>query len=356
MTPRKTKKRYTIKEVAELAGVAKTTVSHAISGKRPVAPETRERVYAAMRQLRFTPNPIARRLAGSPSRTIALVFPLASPTPAAVELRFVTSISEVVNRCDYTFLALTSPRVGVDDLMKIVYSGLVDGVVLMRIQINDERVKLLKEANVPFVMIGRTRYNKGLTYVDLDGEAAIELAVNHLVELGHTEIAFIRPDDTEFGFAFRLIKGYEKSCRKHHLSHITTPASWSDDAGYKAMNSLLAEHPDLTGVIVWSDVVSAGVLTALRDGGREIPKDISLISFDRSDYLYLVSSELTIVDTRADVIGAQAARMLLDLLNDEAPDQPQLLMAPRLLVGKSSAKRPNHTSRPARSNSVTLEI
>jgi DNA-binding LacI/PurR family transcriptional regulator len=134
VTPRKTKPRPTINEVARRAGVAKTTVSHAISGNRPVAPATRARIFKAMHDLRYSPSPIARRLAGIPSHTIALVLPLASPTIADVEVRYIASIGAVVNQHGYTFLTLTAPQVNVDDLRQIVYSGPVDGVLLMRIQ------------------------------------------------------------------------------------------------------------------------------------------------------------------------------------------------------------------------------
>jgi DNA-binding LacI/PurR family transcriptional regulator len=339
---RKSKQRITINEVAERAGVAKTTVSHALSGKRPVAEETRQRIFAAMRELQFTPNPIAQRLAGKPSRTIALVLPMASSTLTDVEVRFMTNIAEVVNKHRYTFLTLTSPNVGAEDLRLIVQSGLVEGVVLMRIQVNDERVKLLRDAGVPFVMIGRTRDNKGLTYVDLDGESACQLAVNYLVELGHTQIAFICPEDLNFGFAYRLVRGYEKGCRKHNLLPLKSPAVPSDDAGYRAMQTLLNEHPALTGVIVWSDMVAVGAISALRDAGRDIPGDISVISFDRSEHLPLALSDLTIIDTRPEVVGVQAAEMLLDLLNEAPLAQTQILMPPRLINGKSTAPRPSH--------------
>ncbi len=342
MQSRKSKQRITINEVAERAGVAKTTVSHALSGKRPVAEETRQRIFAAMRELQFTPNPIAQRLAGKPSRTIALVLPMASSTLTDVEVRFMTNIAEVVNKHRYTFLTLTSPNVGAEDLRLIVQSGLVEGVVLMRIQVNDERVKLLRDAGVPFVMIGRTRDNKGLTYVDLDGESACGLAVSYLAELGHTHIAFICPEDLNFGFAYRLVRGYEKGCRKHNLSPLKSPAVPSDDAGYRAMQTLLNEHPELTGVIVWSDVVAVGAISALRDAGRDIPGDISVISFDRSEHLPLALSDLTIIDTRPEVVGVQAAEMLLDLLNEAPLAQTQILMPPRLINGKSTAPRPSH--------------
>jgi len=336
VTPRKTKLRPTINEVAQRAGVAKTTVSHAISGKRPVAPATRERIFQAMHDLQYSPSPIARRLAGSPSHTIALVLPLASPTIADVEVRYIASIGAVVNQHGYTFLTLTAPQVNVDDLRQIVYSGLVDGVLLMRIQQKDERVKLLRETDIPFVLIGRTRDNKGLTYVDLNGEAAIGLALDYLVELGHNSIGFICPEDLNFGFAQRIVKGFEKSCAKHELPLLMSPAAWSADAGYRATLALLDQHPQVTAIIVWSEVVTVGAVSALRDIGRKIPENISVISFDRSEHLHLASAGLTVIDTRPEAVGGQAAQMLIDLLENKPLEREQVLMPPLLINGKST--------------------
>jgi LacI family transcriptional regulator len=337
VTPRKSKSRPTINEVAKRAGVAKTTVSHAISGKRPVAPATRERIFKAMGDLQYSPSPIARRLAGSPSHTIALVLPLASPTFADVEVRYIASIGAVVNQHGYTFLTLTAPQVNVDDLRQIVYSGLVDGVLLMRIQQKDERVKLLRETDIPFVLIGRTRDNKGLTLVDLNGEAAIGLAVDYLVELGHHSIGFICPEDLNFAFAYRIVKGFEKSCAKQQLPRIMSPAVWSADAGYRATLALIEQHPEVTAIIVWSEVVTVGAVSALRDIGRKVPDDISVISFDRSEHLHLASADLTVIDTRPEAVGGQAAQMLINLLEDKPLEREQILMPPLLITGKSTA-------------------
>jgi DNA-binding LacI/PurR family transcriptional regulator len=341
VTPRPSKPRPTINEVARRAGVAKTTVSHAISGKRPVAPATRERIFKAMHDLQYSPSPIARRLAGSPTHTIALVLPLASPTIADVEVRYIASIGAMVNQHGYTFLTLTAPQVNVDDLRQIVYSGLADGVLLMRIQQKDERVKLLRELDIPFVLIGRTRDNKGLTYVDLNGEAAIELAVDYLVELGHHAIGFICPDDLNFAFAHRIVKGFEASCEKHRLPAIMSPAVWSADAGYQATLALLEQHPEVTANIVWSEVVTVGVVSALRDMGRQIPHDMSIISFDRSEHLHLASADLTVIDTRPEAVGAQAAQMLIAILENHKLEREQVLMPPLLIGGKSTARCPN---------------
>lgn len=334
------KTRVTIQDVAKRAGVAKTTVSHAISGKRPVAPETRERVLKAMRDLDFRPNPAARWLAGGPGHVIALVYPLASPSLSAVELRFIHSIADIVNRSEYTFLTLSSPHIELSGLRQVILCGLVDGVVLMRINMCDARVELLKREGVPFIMIGRTADNGNLPFVDLDSAAAIRMALEHLADLGHRRIAFIHPDDMDFGFAFRLREGHLSACDALGLDVLAEPASLSDEAGYHAILTLLARHPDLTAVIVWSDVVSVGVIRALQKHSRLIPGDISLISFDRSHQLQLVSSELTIVDTRAEEVGALAARMLLDVLNNRDPGCRQVLVAPQLIVGQSTGRPP----------------
>jgi DNA-binding LacI/PurR family transcriptional regulator len=337
---RSQKTRVTIQDVAERAGVTKTTVSHAISGKRPVAQETRDRIFAAMRELNFHPNPVARRLAGEWGRTIALVYPLASPTLSAVELRFITTIADVVNRSGYMFLTISSPHVGLGELQQMIFSGMIDGIILMRIYMNDARVEILKQENVPFVLIGRTADNQDLSYVDLDGGAAIDMAVEHLSRLGHERIVFIHPDDADFGFAFRLVEGHRRACEKRGLAVLQEPAALSDEAGYRAILALLDRSPDLSGVIVWSDVVTTGVVRALNEKRRLIPDDISLISFDRSAQLQLASSDLTLVDTRAEEVGATAARMLLDLMEGRTTEQRQILIAPQLLVSESTGPRP----------------
>jgi len=136
---RSKKTQVTIQDVAKRTGVAKTTVSHALSGKRPVAPETRERIFATMRELNFRPNPIARRLAGGSGHAVALVYPLASPSLSAVELRFIYSIAEVVNRSEYTFITLSSPRIEIHDMQQMILSGMVEGIILTRIYMTDAR-------------------------------------------------------------------------------------------------------------------------------------------------------------------------------------------------------------------------
>jgi LacI family transcriptional regulator len=186
-------------------------------------------------------------------------------------------------------------------------------------------------------MIGRAADNQGVTFVDLDSAEAMEAIMNHLVQLGHRRIGFVCYDDQDFGYVFRLLQAYRKSCANRGLPALEQLGSLSDEAGYRAMGELLERDPELTSVIVWSDVVTSGVIRMLSERQLVIPRDISIASFDRSTQLRLDSSDLTVIDTRAEEVGTTAARMLLDILNGRTLEQRQVLVAPRLLVGESTA-------------------
>ena len=120
-----------------------------------------------------------------------------------------------------------------------------------------------------------------------------------------------------------------------------SPAAPSADAGYRATLALLDQHPEVTAIVVWSEVVTVGVVSALRDIGRKVPEDISVISFDRSEHLHLPSADLTAIDTRPEAVGGQAAQMLINLLEHKPLEREQILMPPLLIGGKSTARCAN---------------
>ena len=197
-------KRATISDVAAHAGVTKSTVSHALSGKRPVAPETRERVDRAIQALGYRPNPVAQRLASGRSRTVGFVYPLYGPEFGGLEMKFIAGAAAVINQANYAFVLLTPPDRRADNLTRFIQSGLLDGVILMQVQMHDPRVELLKRTGPPFVLIGRCQDNTGLTFIDLDIAQGIHECVEHLVALGHRNLAYLRLADTELGFAARV--------------------------------------------------------------------------------------------------------------------------------------------------------
>ncbi len=198
----------TIRDVAQLAGVARTTVSHALSGRRPVSAATRERVLAAARALNYQPNAMAHSLAVRRTHTVGLALPLNCPLTGGRYLEFIVTITEQLNQHGYKLLCLISRDVEASDLVSLAGGGHVDGILLLEVLLDDARVPALRHAGVPFVAIGRPRHVDEVVHVDADAVGAAETAVRYLFELGHRRIAFLGEAQVK-GYHHRALQGFE---------------------------------------------------------------------------------------------------------------------------------------------------
>lgn len=330
-------KRATIADVAAYAGVTKSTVSHALSGKRPVSAETRARIEEAIRALGYRPHPVAQRLATGHSRAIGFVYPLYSPEFNGLEMKFIAGAASVINQSDYAFVLLTPPdRLG-DNLMRFVQSGLFDGVILMQVRLHDARVEALRRADLPFVLIGRCQDNTGLTFIDLDINQALRLCVDHLAELGHRRLAYLHLDDPELGFAARAAQAYVAACRARGLAVEMVACDLSVDSGADVAADLLTQHPELTALIVWNDLAAWGAMQMARHLGRHVPENLSVICFDRTTIANVLSLQPTAIDIRPREMAAEAARLLLAQLEGKMQAPAQILLEPKLLAGETTA-------------------
>ena len=331
--------RATIADVAARAGVTKSTVSHAISGKRPVAADTRLRIEQAIAELGFHPNPIAQRLAAGRSRAIGLVYPLYAPQIAGYEMRLISAAANTASQADYAFVLLTQVDRSGDALVPFFHSGLLDGVILLQVRRQDPRIEALKEVGLPFVLIGQTADNTGLAYVDVDIVAAMTRCVSHLADLGHRHIACLHQDDPEFGFGARVLAGYRTACAEHGISAVERPCGLSTESGLQAAAALLQEYPETTGVIVWNDLAAWGVNQAAVAAGLRVPADLSIVCFDQSNIADILPFRPTVVDVRPEELSRRAAEMLLAMLAGESEGEG-VLLSPGFTVGKTSGPAP----------------
>src|SRR5215218_3409950 len=180
----------TIADIAKRAGVSISTVSYVLSGKRPISGATRERVNAAIEELGFRPNQAGRALASKRSNTVAMLYPSHAQVLSEMPLEFMVSAAGEAARRGYSLLLSTSP-VEDEEMLRLIHQGFVDGLILMEIKLDDPRVPLLREHNYAFSMIGHCRENDGISYVDVDFDQMVEVAVDHLAELGHRQVALI---------------------------------------------------------------------------------------------------------------------------------------------------------------------
>ncbi|WP_112237890.1 LacI family DNA-binding transcriptional regulator [Kribbella monticola] len=335
----------TIADVARHAGVAASTVSYVLSGKRSISSDTRDRVQEAVRVLGYRPNASARALASQRSNVLALVIPLRTGMHVPVMMQFATAVVTTARRFDHDVLLLTADE-GREGLERVAQSSLVDALVVMDVELHDERVPVLRELSMPSVLIGFPADTDGLTCIDLDFVAAGEHCVDHLADLGHRSIALLGTPSAVYerqtGFAQRTLAGFTAAADRRGVLGVETPCEHTFDAVLGTVEQLLRDHPDITGLVVQNEPIIGPLLDVLRRLGRRVPEDMSLMAICADDVAERQVPQLSSVAIPADEIGLQAVESLITKLEGGQVAAMTLLrpqLTPRASTCPAPAKR-----------------
>jgi DNA-binding LacI/PurR family transcriptional regulator len=330
-------------DVAKLAGVSTSTVSYVLSGVRPISDQTRERVLNAMRELGYTPNVLASGLAGRRSKILALLFPSLPRTIGGSDMEYVVAAADAARERGYHVVLWTTRDGDLDDVRVLAGSGLVDGVLLMEVRMDDERVRFLQSAGVPLALIGRTADPDGMTYADADFDSLAALAVQHLAALGHRHVGLLNASqrllDLGYGPVTRMAAAVVAATEAAGLTHAEVACEQTFAGGRAAFAAMTATAPAATAVIAFNWEATVGLLQAAREAGVSIPEHLSVISVSSAYQAELTFPPLTTVTIPAVGIGRAAALGLIKRLEqpDSAPGQV-LLAGP--LVERGSTARP----------------
>ncbi|MFF0288981.1 LacI family DNA-binding transcriptional regulator [Streptomyces sp. NPDC005262] len=332
----------TLAEVAQHAGVSASTVSYVLSGKRSISMSTRERVERSIQQLGYHPNAGARALASSRSNIIALMVPLRTDMYVPVMMEIAIAVATTARAHGYDVLLLTGEE-GPAAVRRIAGSSLADAMILMDVELHDERLPLLLETDRAAVLIGLPAETEGLTCVDLDFEATGALCVEHLAGFGHREIAVIGEAAAVYerhtGFAERTMDGVRAKAQQTGVRVLHRPC----DGGYAAMERTLArifdERPGTTGFIVQNESAVEPLLNLLRQQGRAVPEDVSVVAICPQQLASEASVRLTSVAIPAQEMGRRAVEQVVAKLGGRGTDEVELL-APELTVRASSGPAP----------------
>lgn len=329
----------TIDDVARLANVSRSTVSHALSGNRPISKEVKQRIFQVMEELDYRPKGLAQALKTKQTRIIALLFPSLRKDLSQLQLEFVNSALESASQQNYSLLLSILP-IEEQKIMHFIEQGFVDGVVLMGVKLHDARVEYLRKRKYPFSMIGHCADNSGLFFVDLDFETALYNSVKYLAQLGHKYIGFLNEAQTlldlEFGAALRANAGFCKAIEEFNLHGLSYPCEPDATAGYRLMHQLLTEQPQLSAVITINPWVIGGVTQAANESGLKIPEDLSHISVVTSRNAEMLSPALTAIDLPGAEMGRMGVELLIRQLEDKNLEPVQQLLAPKLTVRAST--------------------
>lgn len=330
-----------ITDVARHAGVSPSTVSYALSGKRPISEETRRRVEEAVRLLGYRPHAGARALAGRRSNVLALVVPLRAGINVPVVMRFAVSVVTTARRYDHDVLLLTQEE-GEEGLRRVADTALVDALIVMDVQLHDPRLPLLRDLDRPSVMIGFPADPDGLTCIDLDFKAAGEACVEHLARLGHRTVALVgSPPEVyvrQTAFAQRVVQGFTAAADRGRLSSAVHPCEASPAAARAVAEQLLREQPALTGVVVHNEAILEPLIDAFEQLGLRVPTDLSITAICPDELAESLRIPVTSIALPSAEVGSRAVELLMRKLDGK--DAPEAtLLPPRMTERASTARR-----------------
>jgi DNA-binding LacI/PurR family transcriptional regulator len=332
-----------IDDVAKHAGVAPSTVSYVLSGKRAISEETRQRVLKSIRVLGYQPHAGARALASNRSNVLALFIPLHVGIHVPVIMQFVVSVVTTARQFDHDVLLLTQDE-GVKGLERVANTSLVDGLIVMDIELQDPRLPVLRSLRRPSVLIGLPDDTDGFHCIDLDFAEAGATCLEHLADLGHRRVALIgSPPEVykrETGYATRLSAGFTLAAARRTVSATVHPCGGSADDATSVARAVFDQHPDTTALVVHNEAAVDGLLRCLADDGRRVPEDLSIVAICPEEIALRVSPQLTSVAIPAEEIGALAVRRVMGMIDDAGVTTERgstSLLRPHLTVRQSTA-------------------
>ena len=326
-----------LKSLAIALGMSKTTVSRALNGYPEVNSRTREIVLAAAKKVGYRPNPLARSLAVGRTNVLGMIYPLLpSDLGDSVFLSVVNGMSDAVEASKMSLIiAPVSPQNEQPSYETMVRGRQVDGLVVGRTKVVDERIAYLTKVGFPFVANGRTRIEAPYAYFDYDNDTGIDLAVSFLLAHGHQRIALLSAP-LELHFAYERKESFIRCLAQAGLQadpRYLLDNTFDRRSGYQAMQQLLACSPRPTAVIVDNHLSGVGVVRALMDAGIEIGKEISVIVWGNVEDTLIGINVTTIDQPDLRRAGAKMVEMLQSLLAGTPPERLQEIWQPVLLPG-----------------------
>jgi LacI family transcriptional regulator len=345
-------------DVARLAGVSPAVVSYVTNGSHPVSTTTRARVLAAIDQLGYRPNALARSLATSRSHTLGLLLPDSS-NPYFAELS--SAIENAAFAAGFTVLLGNGDDEFVREMtyVRAFLDRRVDGVIVCPGNDFSHGFDELVAAQVPVVSTDRVSRESPLPSVVVDNEGGARLATTHLMEHGREVFACISgPRDVSPAHARATgwIRTLEESGRDVDRELLTF-TDFTARGGWEATRDLLHRRPGIDALFVGSDLQAFGALRALADSGLRPGEDVAVIGFDGIQLGEYISPRLTTVAQPFDEISTAVVERMVELIGDPSPTAHDVrLLATRLRIREScgcgSDPEAGHSPSPSRDADV----
>jgi len=333
--------RIRIPAIADHLAVSTATVSRALNPntEHMIRKEVVAGIKGAARELGYIPSPIATALRTDKTHTVGVAVPdILNPVFPPI----INGIQDYLHQNGYLTLIVNTnndQQVALDEIRRLI-TRQVDGFILANAFLDDISVRECLLREIPMVLVNRSITNGNLVHQVLSDDAfGIELAINHLLELGNTHLLHLAGPPKILHGKQRL-KAFRQLCGKNNIrgEHMVMDA-FSVDAGARGARRFLQQQSKATAILAGNDLMAVGAMDTLQNADVSVPAEISVVGFNNMPLSDMLSPALTTISIPHREFGNQAARLLLQVI--ESPDMSRqlVLLTPKLVIRESTAKR-----------------
>lgn len=309
-------------KIAKLAGVSTATVSRALNNKGSIREDTRQKILNIAKEVNYRPSVMAQNLAGKKTQTIGLILP-------EIEGAFYTSMINAIDRelKKYNYYLLVSSSHSqfdiTEDIINLMSSGRVDGVILMAPLIYRELPAILPKTNLPIVTINAGKSLNTISVFNVDNYQGAYAMTEHFIEQGLERIATIKGPEGNFDSAERF-RGYLDALKDNGIKfqkQYAVTGDFTNKGGYYGFSRLICLRERPQAIFAANDMTALGIYEAARNMKIRIPEDIVVGGFDDIYLGHMVSPQLTTVHVPAAELGVKALQQLLKIIRGESPNE-----------------------------------
>ncbi|WP_257535853.1 LacI family DNA-binding transcriptional regulator [Mesobacillus foraminis] len=316
---------HTIKDVAKKANVSIATVSRIVNNQSGYSEETKRKVLAAIKELNYQPNALARGLINKRTHTIGVLLP---HFINAFGMELLHGIEEKAHEEGLSVIICSTDSFGAKTMkyLQVLNEKRVDGVIIIGPELEEEYYDYVKKMAVPVVLLGTEKFDNRLPSVQVDNRAIAYSAVKHLIDKGHEKIGMIAFHEN--GPSLRA-DGYRKALEDNDIifnqERIVFSSGFAFEDGVHFFRKLMLQAPDITAAYIISDEMAVGAITAADRLGIKVPHDVSIISHDNLRVADMSIPKLTAVSLPLRRMGRTAAEKVFQMIQTGRPSESSIM-------------------------------
>lgn len=331
----------TIKDIARKANVSITSVSRVLNNKaKGVSEETRNKILKIVEEENYIPNAVAKGLVTKKTNILGLIIPDIT-NPYYPEIA--KGIEDTANERGYNIIlcGTNSMEENEHKYIRILKEHYVAGIIYNSSHyVSESTFKELDATDIPYVFIENTPRKQDKMRVYTDGEIGMEKLIDYLISMGHKKIAFLSGPEQSYTVKARL-EGYKKALSKHGLAIYEDLIKYGESTragGYEMTKALLKEKAKFTAIACFNDLMAVGALQKLHEKGIGVPVDISVTGYDNVYVTKITTPKITTVEQPAYDMGCEAAKILIDNIENNKKPTKAISFEPKLKIRESVKK------------------